>query len=153
METKRRAKRKLVLQRRRSKREVFRTWSSGLRSTLSSSSLSLPSDSFLRVCCSVLTIPLPVRPCAVLAVWWVGGGGCGRQAASTRRPSALQLLSHPQRVLERPGGEGLCQVSFHYRAYVSGWQCLRSPFFSVRLCACSYGDWIQTLFLTSPHAG
>ncbi len=48
---------------------------------------------------------------AVLAVWWVGGGGSGWQAACERGPSAFQLLSHHQRVLERPGGESLCQVS------------------------------------------
>lgn len=66
---------------------------------------------FSRLFCRRLSL-LPFL-CAVLAVWWVGGGGCGWQAASTRRPSALQLLSHPQWVLERPGGKGLCQVSFH----------------------------------------
>ena len=62
-----------------------------------------------------LFLSLSLSFCAVLAVWWVGGGGGGWQAASTWRPSALQLLSHPQWVLERPGGEGLCQVSCHYQ--------------------------------------
>lgn len=74
----------------------------------------IPSSSLLTSPSSVaVSLSLSPSLCAVLAVWWVGGGGCGWQAASTRRPSALQLLSHPQWVLERPGGKGLCQVSFH----------------------------------------
>lgn len=97
----------------------------------------------------MLTIPLPISlltcPCAVLAVWWVGGGGCGWQAASTWRPSALQLLSHPQRVLERPGGESLCQVSCHYQHMFLGCNVWNHPLvFFLRVTV--YSDFEKNIY-------
>lgn len=56
----------------------------------------------------------PVRgnlPLPVLATRPLDGCGCGRPSASQRGWSAALLpLGHGARVLERPVGEGLCQV-------------------------------------------
>lgn len=58
-----------------------------------------------------------IQPCsanvgsaAVLAVWWVGGGGDRWPAASQRREAAVCALGGGDRVLECTAGEGLRQV-------------------------------------------
>ena len=63
-------------------------------------------------CRQLLLQASPLSPCpAVLAVWRVGGGGGGRQAAHQGRGAALRALGRGQRVLECTAGEGLRQVS------------------------------------------
>lgn len=46
----------------------------------------------------------------VLAVWGLGGCGDWRPAACQRWEAAFRPLSWGSRVLERPGGEGICKV-------------------------------------------
>ena len=50
-------------------------------------------------------------PLSVLGVRGVGGRGGGRPAAYDQRGTHLLPLEEQQRVLERPAGEGLRQVS------------------------------------------
>lgn len=50
-------------------------------------------------------------PLSLLALWGVGGRGDWWPATDGGQPAGLLPLQRQQRVLERPGGESLCQVS------------------------------------------